>query len=66
MNNKIYYCTQEDNYCPKKEECKRFIEAENQDTATLFKVACTENNNYVLFMNYEKDNEKIEKGDESQ
>jgi arginyl-tRNA--protein-N-Asp/Glu arginylyltransferase len=69
MSDKIYYCTQEDNDCPKKEECKRFMVAENQDTATLFKMACTEDNNYVLFMNYEKNienNESIEKGDEPQ
>ena len=63
MNDKIYYCTQENNDCPRKEECKRFMEAENQDTATLFKMACTEDNNYVLFMNYD---ENIEKGDEPQ
>jgi hypothetical protein len=66
MNNKIYYCTQDNNDCPKKEECKRFMEAENQDTATLFKVACTEDNNYVLYMQLEKQNENIEKEDESQ
>ena len=65
MNNKIYYCTQENNYCPKKEECKRFIEAENQDTATLFKVACTEDNDYVLFMKHKENNEDIEKENES-
>lgn len=66
MSDKIYYCTQEDNDCPKKEECKRFMNAENQCTATLFKVACTEENNYVLFMTYEENNENIEEGDDSQ
>lgn len=50
---KIYYCTQENNDCPKKEECKRYIEAENQSVATLFKMACTEDNDYILFMKYE-------------
>lgn len=62
MSDKIYYCTKENNNCPKKEECKRFIESENQCNTTLFKVACTEENNFVLFMTCEKN----EKGEETQ
>ena len=64
MSDKIYYCTQEDNYCPRKEECKRYKEAENQYTATLFKVACTEDNNYVLYMKSEIKEEIEEKEEE--
>ena len=66
MNDKIYYCTQDNNDCPKKEECKRFVEAENQDTATLFKVACTEDNKYVLYMKHQENNETIKQEDEAQ
>jgi hypothetical protein len=58
MNDKIYYCTQENNDCPKKEECKRYLDAENKNNATLFKASCTENNNYVLFIKAEINNEK--------
>lgn len=48
----IYYmcCTIENNNCPKKEECKRYLNAENNSCMTLFKYACTEENNYHLFM----------------
>ena len=55
MSDKIYYCTQEDNYCPKKEECKRYMKSENQCTATLFKMAYTEDNDYVLFIKYKEE-----------
>ena len=54
MSNLIYYCTQENNTCPKKETCKRYMNAEGKNHTTLFKVACTENNNYVLFMEYKE------------
>ena len=57
MSDLIYYCTQDNNTCPKKEECKRYVEVEGKNHATLFKVACTENNNYVLFMKSETDKE---------
>lgn len=54
----IYYmcCTIENNNCPKKEECKRYLNAENNSCMTLFKYACTEENNYLLFMKQENDN----------
>lgn len=48
----LYYCTKENNTCPKKEECQRYLSSENQCQATLFKMACTEDNNYVLFMEH--------------
>lgn len=49
----LYFCTRENNTCPKKDECKRYINAENDLHTTLFNVACTKNNNYVLFIKKE-------------
>ena len=48
----IYYicCTIEHNNCPKKEECKRYLNAKDNSCMTLFKYACTEKNDYHLFM----------------
>ena len=54
MSDLIYYCTQENNTCPKKENCKRYVEVEGKNHATLFKVACTEDNNYVLFIKHQE------------
>lgn len=53
MANSIYYCTQENNDCPKKDNCKRYIESDNEDKTTLFKMACTNANDYVLFIQHE-------------
>ena len=54
----IYYmcCTIENNNCPKKEECKRYLNAKDNSCMTLFKYACTEENDYLLFMRQENDN----------
>ena len=57
MADSLYYCTQENNDCIKKDTCKRYIESENKDKTTLFKMACTENNDYVLFIQYENKGE---------
>ena len=57
MSNLLYYCTKDNNTCPKKEECERYIEVEGKNHATLFKVACTEDNNYVLYIKHEKKEE---------
>lgn len=54
MADSIYYCVKENNDCIKKDTCKRYIESEDKDKTTLFKMACTENNDYVLFIQYEK------------
>lgn len=51
----IYYCTNENNKCPKKEECKRYLEIDMDCCATLFKRVCTKDNNYILFMKAEKE-----------
>ena len=53
MADSIYYCVKENNDCPKKESCRRYIESDNKDKTTLFKMACTDNNDYVLFILYE-------------
>lgn len=64
MSDSIYYCTQLNNTCVKKEECKRYVECENHNHATLFKAACTENNSYLLFIKCDK--EKENNGEQSQ
>ena len=57
----IYYmcCTIENNNCPKKEECKRYLNAKDNSCMTLFKYACTEENDYLLFMKQEETTEVI-------
>lgn len=49
-------CTQEDNECPKKEECRRYLNANEGTSWTLFKYMCTEENDYHLFMEKIEDN----------
>ena len=49
-------CTQEDNECPKREECRRYLNANEGTDWTLFKYMCTEENDYHLFMEKEEDN----------
>lgn len=49
-------CTQEENNCPKKEECRRYLNANEGTSWTLFKYMCTEENDYHLFMKKEEDN----------
>lgn len=49
-------CTQENNECPKKEECRRYLNANEGTNWALFKYMCIEENNYHLFMEKEKDN----------
>lgn len=55
----VYYCKKENNTCPKREECKRYMEADDKEcVSTLFKFSCTENNNFLLYMKHEKDKKK--------
>lgn len=49
----LYFCKNDGNTCDLKESCRRFLEAEGQAAATLFKAACTKNNNYVLYIQKE-------------
>ena len=51
-------CTQKDNECPKREKCRRYLNANEGTDWTLFKYMCTEDNDYHLFM--EKENTKDE------
>lgn len=53
MSDLIYYCKQENNTCPKKEVCERYMNVQGNNCATLFKAACTQGNNYQLFIKYE-------------
>ena len=46
----LYYCVNEGNTCDKKDTCKRYIQAENNCSATLFKRMCTVDNNYILYI----------------
>ena len=51
MSDLIYFCVQEDNDCNKKEDCKRYVKSsDDKNKATLFKVACTKENDYQLFI----------------
>lgn len=49
----LYFCKNDGNTCDLKESCRRYLEAEGQNTATLFKAACTDNNNHVLYIQKE-------------
>ena len=49
-------CAQEDNECPRREECRRYLNANEGTSWTLFKHMCTEENDYHLFMEKEEDN----------
>lgn len=62
MPDGLYYCTNENNTCPKRDDCKRFLDSFNNQncTATLFKVACTQDNKYVLFLSKNKEPQKEE------
>lgn len=53
MTDGFYYCEHYENTCPKKEQCRRYINTEDPCVVSLFKMMCTENNNYVLFMQSE-------------
>ena len=70
----IFYicCKQDGNNCHKREECRRFLNADMGESWTLFKHVCTEENNYQLFMERvdseiivpkEKDDEEINEQD---
>ena len=51
-NNMAFYisCTQGGNDCPRKEECRRYETAKTDVSWSLFKYACTDENDYQLFM----------------
>lgn len=50
-------CKRGGNTCPKKEECRRYINADIGVAWNLFKYMCTENDDYQLFMEKEETTE---------
>lgn len=49
-----YYCTKENNSCPKHNECERYFNSDSHTSkTTLFKNACTDSNNRILFIKAE-------------
>lgn len=66
MREGIYCCTQENNNCPKKDTCFRFINPDNNPCATLFNYACTEDNKYLLYINFIIPKNDIKKDEESE
>ena len=60
----LYYCcTQNNNNCPNKESCMRYLHADSEPHAKLFKYACTEDNNYQLYIAKEITTELVAKND---
>lgn len=58
MPDPIYYCTKENNGCPKRNECERYLGSDlHTSKTTLFKSACTYSNNRILFIKAEYINE---------
>lgn len=50
MADSLYYCEHNENMCPKKEQCRRYANTEDLCVVPFFKMMCTENNNYILFL----------------
>lgn len=52
----IYYCTNdENNNCPKKNHCARYLDADKSNCkVTLYKASCVDSNGRVLFINKEE------------
>lgn len=50
MYDNIYYCKNDENTCSLRNKCLRFLNAKDQCVATLYKAACTDNNNHILFI----------------
>lgn len=51
MPDPIYYCTKENNDCQKRNECERYLNSDSHtNKTTLFKSACTDSNNKILFI----------------
>ena len=50
----IYYCVKENNNCSKRNECERYLNSDAHNCkTTLFKNACTDDNNRILFIEAE-------------
>lgn len=46
----IYCCNNANNNCPLKDSCKRYTQSSENEFATLYKSACTKDNNYQLYI----------------
>lgn len=54
MPDLIYYCIKENNNCLKRNECERYLNSDTHNCkTTLFKSACTDANNRILFIKAE-------------
>lgn len=57
MPDTIYYCTKENNDCPKRNDCERYLGSDlHTSKTTLFKNICTNTNNRILFIQKENIN----------
>lgn len=69
MPDSIYYCTKENNDCSRCNECERYVDSDSHmSKTTLFKNACTDDNNRILFIKAEyinETNDNTEKEDDS-
>lgn len=54
MSDLIYYCAKENNDCTQCNECERYLNSDAHNCkTTLFKNACTDDNNRILFIKVE-------------
>ena len=54
MPDLIYYCIKKNNDCPQRNECERYLDSDlHTSKTTLFKNACTDDNNRILFIKRE-------------
>ena len=66
MPDTMYYCTKENNDCPKRSECGRYVNSDSHTSkATLFKNACTDDNNRILFIDV-SDNDSAKEDDSTE
>lgn len=57
MPDLIYYCVQENNNCQRRNECKRYLDSDLHNCkSTLYKGACIDDNNKILFIEAEQIN----------
>ena len=52
-------CKRGGNNCPKRDECRRYMNADIGVSWNLFKHVCTEKDNYQLFMEMEETTELV-------
>lgn len=64
--NGIYCCTKDKNNCPKKDTCYRYNNPDGNPCATLYKMACTEENGRLLYKEFLCAKNDIKNEDESE